>query len=90
MNIKELLVPEVCPLISLSIDTNHTRQADSVKSISENGPESPELDSKSLTSTIRNFEYSNGRRYHGYRAGEYLLPNDEKEQERMLLLDHIW
>jgi SAM-dependent methyltransferase len=34
--------------------------------------------------------YENGRRYHSYRQGEYPLPNDDKEQERLDLLHHIW
>ncbi|KAI5803668.1 S-adenosyl-L-methionine-dependent methyltransferase [Geopyxis carbonaria] len=36
--------------------------------------------------------YENGRRYHGYRSGRYMLPNDETEQERMDLHHHcfIW
>lgn len=25
------------------------------------------------------FTYENGRRYHAYRAGEYHMPNDERE-----------
>lgn len=34
--------------------------------------------------------YENGRRYHAYREGEYPLPNDEQEQERLNLLHHIF
>lgn len=36
------------------------------------------------------YTYENGRRYHAFRAGEYPLPNDEIEQDRMDLLHHIW
>ncbi|RDL39240.1 S-adenosyl-L-methionine-dependent methyltransferase [Venustampulla echinocandica] len=32
----------------------------------------------------------NGRRYHGYRDGKYLLPNDLAEQERLDLHHHIF
>ncbi|KAF1833620.1 S-adenosyl-L-methionine-dependent methyltransferase [Decorospora gaudefroyi] len=46
--------------------------------------------STSLASTILNYEYSNGRRYHGYRSGAYILPNDEQEQDRLDLLHHIF
>jgi SAM-dependent methyltransferase len=46
--------------------------------------------STSLASSILNYEYSNGRRYHGYRSGAYLLPNDETEQDRLDLLHHIF
>ena len=27
--------------------------------------------------------YENGRRYHAFRAGNYPIPNDEKEQDRL-------
>lgn len=46
--------------------------------------------STSLASSILNYEYSNGRRYHGYRSGAYVLPNDDEEQDRLDLLHHIW
>jgi len=44
----------------------------------------------SLTSSIKNHTYENGRRYHAYHAGEYFLPNDEREQERLDLLHRIF
>ncbi|KXX82518.1 Trans-aconitate 2-methyltransferase [Madurella mycetomatis] len=43
-----------------------------------------------LTSSITNYVYENGRRYHAYRSGQYFLPNDEAEQERLDLQHHIW
>ncbi|KAF2014471.1 S-adenosyl-L-methionine-dependent methyltransferase [Aaosphaeria arxii CBS 175.79] len=46
--------------------------------------------STSLASSILNYEYTNGRRYHGYRSGAYLLPNDDEEQDRLDLLHHIF
>ncbi|KAK3331573.1 methyltransferase [Cercophora scortea] len=44
----------------------------------------------SITSSIYTYEYENGRRYHAYRAGQYVLPNDDAEQERLDLQHHIW
>ncbi|KAL7274387.1 ATPase [Rhizina undulata] len=41
-----------------------------------------------LTSIARNYKYENGRRYHGYKEGKYVLPNDEAEQDRLDLLHH--
>lgn len=41
-------------------------------------------------SSALDYEYSNGRRYHGYRKGKYLLPNDDLEQDRMDLVHHLW
>lgn len=43
----------------------------------------------SLLSQIREYKYENGRRYHSYREGEYVLPNDEQEQDRQDLLHHV-
>ncbi|KPM41110.1 hypothetical protein AK830_g5450 [Neonectria ditissima] len=34
--------------------------------------------------------YENGRRYHAFRAGTYLLPNDDTEQDRMDLVHHLY
>ncbi|KAK5042937.1 hypothetical protein LTR84_011993 [Exophiala bonariae] len=45
--------------------------------------------SASLASSVLNYTYENGRRYHAYREGNYLLPNDEKEQERLDMMHHI-
>ncbi|KIW19010.1 hypothetical protein PV08_03300 [Exophiala spinifera] len=52
--------------------------------------DSASLQSTSLASSVLNYTYENGRRYHAYRAGSYPLPNDEQEQDRMDSLHHIW
>jgi trans-aconitate methyltransferase len=44
---------------------------------------------QSLSSSIWNYTYENGRRYHAFRAGNYFMPNDEEEQEYMDLWHHI-
>lgn len=44
----------------------------------------------SITSSAFDYEYANGRRYHSYRAGQYLLPNDEEEQDRLDMVHHAW
>ena len=44
---------------------------------------------QSLSSTVQNYQYENGRRYHAFRQGEYAYPNDEKEQQRLDLHHHI-
>ncbi|KAG9229111.1 S-adenosyl-L-methionine-dependent methyltransferase [Amylocarpus encephaloides] len=38
--------------------------------------------SVSLSSSVRDYAFEHGRRYHSYRAGQYQFPNDESEQER--------
>ncbi|OQE10917.1 hypothetical protein PENVUL_c003G07777 [Penicillium vulpinum] len=35
-------------------------------------------------------QIQNGRRYHSYHEGEYVLPNDEREQDRLDLSHHIY
>ncbi|KAK4495484.1 hypothetical protein PRZ48_013816 [Zasmidium cellare] len=38
--------------------------------------------STSILSAVTKYQYEHGRRYHGYEAGKYLYPNDEKELNR--------
>lgn len=40
--------------------------------------------------SFRSYNFENGRRYHNFRQGSYLMPNDEKEQERLDLAHHIF
>jgi SAM-dependent methyltransferase len=44
----------------------------------------------SLSSSIMKFREENGRTYHGYQDGKYLLPNDEREQDRLDLQHHLF
>ncbi|MCJ1339888.1 hypothetical protein MMC09_005180 [Bachmanniomyces sp. S44760] len=46
-------------------------------------------DSKSITSSIIDYEFENGRRYHAYKAGHYPIPNDEHELDRLDLQHHV-
>ncbi|OJD29113.1 methyltransferase [Diplodia corticola] len=47
-------------------------------------------DFTSLTSSILNYEYKNGRRYAAYKDSKYFLPNDEAECDRSDLIHHIY
>lgn len=38
--------------------------------------------STSVMSSVRDYMYENGRRYHRFREGSYNFPNDDVEQER--------
>lgn len=38
--------------------------------------------STSISSSVRDYAFENGRRYHKFREGTYQFPNDESEQER--------
>lgn len=42
----------------------------------------------SIASSITDYKYEHGRRYHAYKEGLYVLPNDEAEQDRMNLQYH--
>ncbi|KAI9838753.1 MAG: hypothetical protein M1837_002351 [Sclerophora amabilis] len=42
----------------------------------------------SIKSSITAYEYEHGRRYHAYQAGQYNLPNDEQEQDRLDIQYH--
>ncbi|RPA89091.1 S-adenosyl-L-methionine-dependent methyltransferase [Choiromyces venosus 120613-1] len=45
----------------------------------------------SLSSSITNYVYENGRRYNSkYREGNYAFPNDEKENARLELIHHVF
>ncbi|OCK79493.1 methyltransferase [Lepidopterella palustris CBS 459.81] len=41
----------------------------------------------SISSSVMDY---NGRRYHRFHDGEYIFPNDEKEQDRLDMLHHIY
>ncbi|KAF8465346.1 S-adenosyl-L-methionine-dependent methyltransferase [Kalaharituber pfeilii] len=46
----------------------------------------------SVSSSVFCFTYANGRRYHSdrFKKGQYFMPNDEAEQERLDLYHHIF
>ncbi|TVY83636.1 Secondary metabolism regulator [Lachnellula suecica] len=46
--------------------------------------------STTVGSSILDYTYENGRRYHAYRDGAYLFPNDDTEQDRLDMLHHIF
>src|ERR1700712_1460331 len=38
--------------------------------------------STSISSSVRDYTFENGRRYHKFREGAYAIPNDDAEQDR--------
>lgn len=44
----------------------------------------------SIGSTVLRYEWKHGRRYHSYQAGIYNFPNDEKEQNRLDMIHHVY
>ncbi|KIW67324.1 hypothetical protein, variant [Phialophora macrospora] len=47
-----------------------------------------ESSTRSVTTSICDYEEAHGRTYHAYHAGKYILPNDEAEQERIDVMYH--
>lgn len=47
-------------------------------------------ETRSLTQSVLDYEYENGRRYHAYQAGKYPMPNDAEEQARMDMQHHLY
>lgn len=43
----------------------------------------------SLTSSIENYPVENGRRYHAYKDGSYVMPNDDSELDRLDLTHNM-
>lgn len=60
---------------------DHTGGFDNSDADSGYGDEA--ISTQSLRSSIFDYEQENGRSYHAYKAGKYVMPNDDREQERM-------
>ncbi|KAF6816948.1 methyltransferase domain-containing protein [Colletotrichum sojae] len=65
-------------------DENDTGDADSAVGVSVHGS------STSMTSSIMRFREENGRTYHAFREGRYVLPNDPVENDRLDLQHHLY
>lgn len=50
---------------------------------SDSGYNEEQMSTASVTSSIFAYEEENGRTYHAYKSGKYVMPNDDGEQERM-------
>ncbi|KAL7269818.1 hypothetical protein RUND412_007501 [Rhizina undulata] len=75
------------PVEVLELDPDFGSDSDYGLSAYTSGLES---DLTSLISAAKNHTFENGRRYHGYKEGKYMVPNDEAEQDRMDLLHHCF
>ncbi|KAI8716926.1 hypothetical protein NCS52_00987200 [Fusarium sp. LHS14.1] len=47
-------------------------------------------DTQSLRSSILNYKWENGRRYHAYQEGSYWAPNDDRQQEAEDLMHEVY
>jgi SAM-dependent methyltransferase len=73
---------------SSTISTNHEHE-DRESIFDEDYHSDTSNYTASLLSDVKNYTYENGRRYHSYREGHYVLPNDDQEQDRQDLLHHV-
>lgn len=48
----------------------------------ETGTDTSSNTSTSISSSVRDFNFENKRRYHKFKEGRYILPNDDLEQAR--------
>ncbi|MCJ1476471.1 hypothetical protein MMC13_005137 [Lambiella insularis] len=76
---KPMTPPTVCePSFFLEIDSCHIPDSNAWDG-----------DDSSISSSIIDYEFENGRRYHAYKAGNYPYPNDESELDRLDLQHHV-
>lgn len=69
------------PQTDLFPDAENIIEADSDPSEGY-GTDTDSAPSTSLASSVRDHVFENNRRFHKFKEGRYLLPNDEPEQER--------
>ncbi|RPA77298.1 putative TAM domain methyltransferase [Ascobolus immersus RN42] len=76
--------------ISESYDSGFEEIDDDVDmhSIADSGFNS--IDAVTVASSIYDYQYENGRRFHSYRSGTYAQPDDNEEQDRLNLYHHVW
>lgn len=74
-----------CILVHDDVDDGAADDGDSAY-----GDASVYSSSTSVTSSVMKYRMENGRHYHAYKEGKYVLPNDEMENERLDLQHHIF
>lgn len=79
----EPAVPGIVEAIEVDDDPNSQPQTD--------GEDDDDDDAtSSVVSTVWRYREENGRTYHGYKDGQYLIPNDDNEQDRLDLQHEIF
>lgn len=85
-----ILSPHIQSAAEDAADTSSTTTNDETTSIFDDEYYSDTSSyTASLLSDVKDYTYENGRRYHSYREGHYVLPNDDQEQDRQDLLHHV-
>ncbi|CZR50799.1 related to methyltransferase [Phialocephala subalpina] len=54
------------------------------------GGMTPQTSTMSVNSSIYHYVEENGRTYHRYKEGKYMLPNDDAERDRLDLQHQLW
>jgi len=78
--------PAVPGVDAIEIDDN----PDSLPQTEGEDEEGEDDATSSLVSTVWRYREENGRTYHGYKDGQYLVPNDDSEQDRLDLQHEIF
>ncbi|KAL4758346.1 S-adenosyl-L-methionine-dependent methyltransferase [Aspergillus foveolatus] len=76
-------LPVRSPFVPLSLFERQLVQSPFVSPPAVTGGSARQRELTSLRSSIVDYRYENGRRYHAYRAGSYWGPNDEKAQDHL-------
>ncbi|KAI5788353.1 S-adenosyl-L-methionine-dependent methyltransferase [Geopyxis carbonaria] len=78
------------PISDLDLNDNSSDdgETDSIFSADERSRCSS-LSSIARSNAPRAFRFENGRRYNAFREGSYVFPNDEREQDRMAIMDQM-
>lgn len=71
------------------MSANGTLEIDSGELYDTDSLLSTDASSRYAPASLQDYDFENGRRYHTYRNGSYLFPNDEKEQDRLELVHYI-
>ncbi|MCJ1434852.1 hypothetical protein MMC27_004222 [Xylographa pallens] len=71
------------------VPVGRTLDVDSSETDSALGSDTSSL-TTSISSSVTDYRFEHGRRYHAYHDGAYYLPNDEIETDRLDLQHHVW
>ena len=70
--------------VPIEVEDQQGLESDTDSALGSEAPSS----TNSVASSVMNYQYENGRRYHAFRSGSYVLPNDDVEQDRLDLTRH--
>ncbi|TDZ22858.1 Secondary metabolism regulator LAE1 [Colletotrichum orbiculare MAFF 240422] len=71
-------IPDQEPDTAVAAEDDESNQGDGYQT----GSDASSFASTSLASSVRDYNFENRRRYHKFKEGKYVFPNDDAEQER--------